>query len=155
MKTLARPLNDYLENAIETFLCFFFVQFRAKDKQKSMSKDDLMDNPGSPYIDVEALSDEDSTQSQKLCTDQAEDQRVLTLAEQFLAAMPARIKNDQGDEVMQWEECSCYDASQSDDLGIESMGDDFDFDFNVADESTYHCGGYRYVQIDAGLQWPR
>ena len=110
-----------------------------------MSKDDLMDNPGSPYIDVEALSDEDSTQSQKLCTDQAEDQRVLTLAEQFLAAMPARIKNDQGDEVMQWEECSCYDASQSDDLGIESMGDDFDFDFNVADESTYHCGGYRYV----------
>ena len=63
-----------------------------------MSKDDLMDNnPGSPLIDVEALSDEgESTQSQKLCTDQAEDQRVLTLAEQFLAAMPARIKNDQG-----------------------------------------------------------
>ena len=55
-------------------------------------------NPGSPYIDVEALSDEDSTQSQKLCTDQAEDQRVLTLAEQFLAAMPARIKNDQGEK---------------------------------------------------------
>ena len=53
-------LNAYLENAIETFLCFFFVQFRAKDKQKSMSKDDLMDNPGSPYIDVEALSDEDN-----------------------------------------------------------------------------------------------
>ena len=56
-------------------------------------------NPGSPYIDVEALSDEDSTQSQKLCTDQAEDQRVLTLAEQFLAAMPARIKNDQGEKT--------------------------------------------------------
>ena len=84
----------------------------------------------------------------KLCTDQAEDQRVLTLAEQFLAAMPARIKNDQGDEVMQWEECSCYDASQSDDLGIESMGDDFDFDFNVADESTYHHY-YRYVEMAA------
>ena len=33
--------------------------------------------------------------------------------------------------MMQWEECSCYDASQSDDLGIESMGDDFDFDFNI------------------------
>ena len=65
-----------------------------------MSKDDLMDNnPGSPLIDVEALSDEgESTQSQKLCTDQAEDQRVLTLAEQFLAAMPARIKNDQGEK---------------------------------------------------------
>ena len=73
---------------------------RTKDKQKSLSKDDLMDrNPGSPYIDVEALSDEDSTQSQKLCTDQAEDQRVLTLAEQFLAAMPARIKNDQGEKT--------------------------------------------------------
>ena len=36
-----------------------------------------------------------------------------------------------GEEMMQWEECSCYDASQSDDLGIESMGDDFDFDFNI------------------------
>ena len=70
-----------------------------KTSTKSLSKDDLMDrNPGSPYIDVEALSDEDSTQSQKLCTDQAEDQRVLTLAEQFLAAMPARIKNDQGEK---------------------------------------------------------
>ena len=65
-------------------------------------------NPGSPYIDVEALSDEDSTQSQKLCTDQAEDQRVLTLAEQFLAAMPARIKNDQGEKnfsyLLEWKE---------------------------------------------------
>ena len=88
-----------------SFYCHFFnllhiFHDRAKDKQKSLSKDDLMDrNPGSPYIDVEALSDEDSTQSQKLCTDQAEDQRVLTLAEQFLAAMPARIKNDQGEKT--------------------------------------------------------
>ena len=84
----------------ESLIIILIFYDRAKDKQKSLSKDDLMDrNPGSPYIDVEALSDEDSTQSQKLCTDQAEDQRVLTLAEQFLAAMPARIKNDQGEKT--------------------------------------------------------
>ena len=114
-----------------------------------MSKDDLMDGPSSPYIDVEALSDEDqSTQSQRLCSganpdilniinNKTDDQRVLTLAEQFLAAMPARIKHDsqsQESEIMQWDECSC-DASQSDDLGIESMGDDFDFDFSVVEET--------------------
>ena len=46
--------------------------------------------------------------------------------------------------MMQWEECSCYDASQSDDLGIESMGDDFDFgDFDQETATYYHCGGYR------------
>ena len=43
-----------------------------------------------------------------------------------------------GEEMMQWEECSCYDASQSDDLGIESMGDDFDFDFNIG-KMTFYC----------------
>ena len=90
--------------------------------------------PGSPFIDVEALSDEDSTQSQKL-NHETEDQRVLTLAEQFLAAMPARIKKpdqstgDCNESVMQWDECSF--ASQSDDLGIESMiGDDFEIEFD-------------------------
>ena len=75
------------------------------------------------------------------------DQKVLTLAEQFLAAMPARIKNpndhnDHGHHVhdpMQWEDCSC-DASQSDDLGIESMGDDYDMDLNIEE-----CQAYRYV----------
>ena len=40
---------------------------------------------------------------------------------------------------MQWDDCSC-DASQSDDLGIESMGDDLDF----LDES---CQTYRYEKI--------
>ena len=47
--------------------------------------------------------------------------------------------------MMQWEECSCYDASQSDDLGIESMGDDFDFGDFDQETATYHCGGYRDV----------
>ena len=41
--------------------------------------------------------------------------------------------------MMQWEECSCYDASQSDDLGIESMGDDFDFDFNIGKMIYFFC----------------
>ena len=114
-----------------------------REKLKSASKDDILDRPGSPIIDVETLSDEEypkeSTQSQRLSLTDATsnldpasgDQKVLTLAEQFLAAMPARIKHpndhshhhfhhgDHGDhhEVMQWDDCSC-DASQSDDLGI-------------------------------------
>ena len=84
------------------------------------------------------------------------DQKVLTLAEQFLAAMPARIKNPNDyfrlsadtalpvihhhdHDPMQWEDCSC-DASQSDDLGIESMGDDLDMDLNIEE-----CQAYRYV----------
>ena len=75
------------------------------------------------------------------------DQKVLTLAEQFLAAMPARIKNPNDHDnhhghdhdPMQWEDCSC-DASQSDDLGIESMGDDLDMDLNIEE-----CQACRYV----------
>ena len=62
-----------------------------KEKQKKDNNLEALEAPGSPFIDVEALSDEDTNQSQKL-NEQAEDQRVLTLAEQFLAAMPARIK---------------------------------------------------------------
>jgi hypothetical protein len=79
---------------------------------------------------------------------------VLTLAEQFLAAMPARIKNDQvlgGDQIepMQLDDnnCSC-DASQSDDLGIESMGDDLDFDFDFNIEETYN---YRDVYTPSSV----
>lgn len=113
--------KDYLGKKLKLF--FFY-------SSKLKSRDDINQRPGSPFIDVEALSDEDSTQSQKL-NHETEDQRVLTLAEQFLAAMPARIKKDQSSdasEVMQWDECSF--ASQSDDLGIESMGDDFDIEFD-------------------------
>ena len=100
LKALPKEIVAQTLFLLSFFNLLHFFYDRAKDKQKSLSKDDLMDrNPGSPYIDVEALSDEDSTQSQKLCTDQAEDQRVLTLAEQFLAAMPARIKNDQGEKT--------------------------------------------------------
>ena len=76
-----------------------------------------------------------------------EGQRVLNLAEQFIAAMPARIKNEgEGDSLMLdisnqnnfgtnsniGSTCSplICDTSQSDDLGIESMGDDIDFEFD-------------------------
>ena len=80
-----------------------------------------------------------------------EGQRVLNLAEQFIAAMPARIKNEgEGDALMLdisnqnngsnygtnsnlGSTCSplICDTSQSDDLGIESMGDDLDFEFDL------------------------
>ena len=84
-------------------------------KVKKKYRKELME---SEFIDVETLSDEDQSQSQKLTTDQ----RVLNLAEQFLKALPERIKNH--DEIMQWEECSC---NGSEDLGIESMtSEDFD-----------------------------
>ena len=73
---------------------------------------------------------------------------MLNLAEQFIAAMPARIKNEgdldmtnqmpgsNGTSISNFgSTCSplICDTSQSDDLGIESMGDDLDyeFDFNL------------------------
>ena len=70
------------------------------------------------------------------------------MAEQFIAAMPARIKNEgEVDSLMLdvtnqtsgnngnsnfGSTCSplICDTSQSDDLGIESMGDDLDFEFD-------------------------
>ena len=68
------------------------------------------------------------------CGEQArEDQRVLTLAEQFLAAMPDRIKLESGgedeDDSSMFPDCC---SSQSEDLGVESLTDDrsLDFEFN-------------------------
>ena len=58
-------------------------------------------HPGSPIIDVEGMSDEneeevmeDGQRSSEDHEETSEDQKVLSLAEQFIAAMPARIKNE-------------------------------------------------------------
>ena len=65
--------------------------------------------PGSPFIDVEGFSgDEDNSGAEEMkgekmkkeikeegadaAKEEEEDQKVLTLAEQFIAAMPDRIK---------------------------------------------------------------
>lgn len=145
------------------------------------------DNPRSPIIDVEGLSDEDQEDKSKKKRDnvfkeptpekplpsinhldEVEDQRVLTLAEQFIAAMPDRIKvrtsprpralhfhdnvpillqNESESEPMlicypspqHGEGTSIQDNSQSDDLGVESMCDDLDveFDFNFEETCSY------------------
>ncbi|XP_066146181.1 calmodulin-binding transcription activator 2 isoform X2 [Euwallacea fornicatus] len=55
----------------------------------------------SPLIDVEAVSDEDE---REVCSGSAvgeQDARVLTLAEQIIAAMPDRIKNESEDLLME------------------------------------------------------
>ena len=65
------------------------------------------DNPGSPIIDVEGMSseeDEDKVEGDEVKVEaevggQTEDQRVLSLAEQFIAAMPARIKNQEASNL--------------------------------------------------------
>ena len=69
----------------------------------------------------------------------SEDQKVLTLAEQFIAAMPARIKNESEIEPMHLDGSSPvpFDASQSDDLGIESMADELDLEFDFSLDETY------------------
>ena len=63
-------------------------------------------NPGSPIIDVEGMSDENEEEegmeygAGSADDDQdetSEDQKVLSLAEQFIAAMPARIKTQSND----------------------------------------------------------
>ena len=66
------------------------------------------DNPGSPIIDVEGMSSEEEenekveggeAKGEAEDGGQTEDQRVLSLAEQFIAAMPARIKNQEASNL--------------------------------------------------------
>ncbi|XP_069677784.1 calmodulin-binding transcription activator 2 isoform X3 [Periplaneta americana] len=57
----------------------------------------------SPIIDVEAVSDEESEAKQSVVGEQ--EVRVLTLAEQIIAAMPERIKNE-SEDMMLGHDCS-------------------------------------------------
>ncbi|XP_023715789.1 calmodulin-binding transcription activator 2 isoform X4 [Cryptotermes secundus] len=57
----------------------------------------------SPIIDVEAVSDEESEAKQSIVGEQ--EVRVLTLAEQIIAAMPERIKNE-SEDMMLGHDCS-------------------------------------------------
>jgi len=135
-------------------------------KKLPQPMEESFDNPASPFIDVEAVTDEEEEEEIKAerskqgvgsgGEEQAkEEQKMLSLAEQFLAAMPDRIKYEQSPGMEEEEEdtifpdcCSqgpdCW--SQSEDLGVESMADDqsVDFEFNF-EEATTACqqGGYR------------
>ncbi len=129
------------------------MSLRESAKQKLVEQEDHDGGPGSPFIDVEALSDEDNNDksaktSNSKAVEATEDQKVLTLAEQFLAAMPARIKyNDHDHEpmIVDHVDFPCdASVSQSDDLGIESMGDDLDFDFDFSLDET--CN-YNYRDV--------
>jgi len=89
-----------------------------------------------------------------------EDQKVLSLAEQFIAAMPDRIKNEaeepmhlcagtSGPSVSPGSHHHHDPASQSDDLGVESMCDDLDLDFNLEESASVagyggHGGAHSY-----------
>ncbi|XP_060529808.1 calmodulin-binding transcription activator 1 isoform X4 [Cylas formicarius] len=55
----------------------------------------------SPLIDVEAVSDEDENGLRNSNSVGEQDARVLTLAEQIIAAMPDRIKNESEDMLME------------------------------------------------------
>eukprot|EP00095_Tigriopus_kingsejongensis_P010378 maker-scaffold251_size238241-snap-gene-1.17 protein:Tk10378 transcript:maker-scaffold251_size238241-snap-gene-1.17-mRNA-1 annotation:"calmodulin-binding transcription" len=135
---------------------------RNTSSEKMLQQKSRRDDPSSPIIDVEGLSDEEHEDRSKkkrdslfkepspekpLSCEEAEDQRVLTLAEQFIAAMPDRIKNESDCEPMLLcspspqlgESASMQDTSQSDDLGVESMCDDLDveFDFNFEETCSY------------------
>ncbi|VEN53158.1 unnamed protein product [Callosobruchus maculatus] len=55
---------------------------------------------GSPLIDVEAVSDDDEREITPNSTVGEQDARVLTLAEQIIAAMPDRIKNESEDMLL-------------------------------------------------------
>ena len=125
--------------------------------------EEAFDNPASPFIDVEAVTDEEEEGEEEIKASKTgggsggeqakEEQKMLSLAEQFLAAMPDRIKYEQSPGMEEEEEdtifpdcCSqgpdCW--SQSEDLGVESMADDqsVDFEFNF-EEATTACQGYR------------
>lgn len=105
----------------------------------------------SPIVDVEGMSSDDEEENSVISHNGSkergfldkskEDQRVLTLAEHFLAAIPDRIKfesgyNEDDDDSILFPDCcssigaDCWSASE--DLGVESMADDqsVDFEFN-------------------------
>ena len=68
--------------------------------------EEAFDNPASPFIDVEAVTDEEEEEEDEMKTEASktgaggeqakEEQKMLSLAEQFLAAMPDRIKFESG-----------------------------------------------------------
>ncbi|XP_059085704.1 calmodulin-binding transcription activator 1-like isoform X2 [Tigriopus californicus] len=159
----SRPFLDKKDAKTAAKSSFYLRRNASSDK---VFQKPSQENPRSPIIDVEGLSDEDQEEKSKkkrdsvfkeptpekpLPTtnhlDEVEDQRVLTLAEQFIAAMPDRIKNESESEPMlicypspqAGEGTSIQDNSQSDDLGVESMCDDLDveFDFNFEETCSY------------------
>ncbi|XP_059490019.1 calmodulin-binding transcription activator 1 isoform X4 [Neocloeon triangulifer] len=101
----------------------------------------------SPLIDVEALSDEESEAKASNVGEQ--DARVLTLAEQIIAAMPDRIKNES--EELMFSESSPLPESNADSLSesfLEPMLDEpsssfetSEFNFEFSDHS------YRYYDV--------
>ncbi|XP_023344878.1 calmodulin-binding transcription activator 2 isoform X5 [Eurytemora carolleeae] len=104
------------------------------------------DCPGSPIIDIEGVSSEDENDDD--IQDTEDEEKVFTLAEQFLAAMPDRIKFDTtsiDDDDESMDGIECYSAGGADccseDLGVESMADDqsVDFEFNFEEA----CHSYR------------
>ncbi|XP_045473407.1 calmodulin-binding transcription activator 2 isoform X4 [Harmonia axyridis] len=61
---------------------------------------ELSDGARSPLIDVEAVSDDEASEIHAGAAVGDQDARVLTLAEQIIAAMPDRIKNESQCEAM-------------------------------------------------------
>ena len=123
--------------------------------KKCSCKSSEINGPDSPFIDVEGISDEEDQPKAKkesedgdlaIKLEEVEDQKVLTLAEQFIAAMPERIKNESDEPMLicgsPGPSFDCA-ASQSDDLGVESMCDDLDFDFNFEESTNYASSAYR------------
>lgn len=131
------------------------------------SLDQITDNPGSPFIDVEAVSDDNEEVDERGKSPRPEtlkrrgggeeqqakeEQKMLSLAEQFLAAMPDRIKyesspgredeEEEGSVILpDLDPADCW--SQSEDLGVESMADDQSVDFEFNFEEACQGGGYR------------
>ncbi|XP_022907553.1 calmodulin-binding transcription activator 2 isoform X3 [Onthophagus taurus] len=99
----------------------------------------------SPLIDVEAVSDDDSDAHNSVVGEQ--DARVLTLAEQIIAAMPDRIKNESEEMLL--------DNSPGPPEGSDTLSDVFmeplldqsasssfestEFNFEFSDHNYRHC----------------
>ncbi|CAB3378064.1 Hypothetical predicted protein [Cloeon dipterum] len=102
----------------------------------------------SPLIDVEALSDDESEAKASNVGDQ--DARVLTLAEQIIAAMPDRIKNE-SEELMN-RESSPLPESSADSLSdsfLEPMLDEPSSSFETS-EFNFEFSDHNYRYYDVG-----
>ncbi|KAF4527200.1 hypothetical protein B566_EDAN006127 [Ephemera danica] len=104
----------------------------------------------SPLIDVEAISDEEAEAKQSVGD---QDVRVLTLAEQIIAAMPDRIKNE-SEEMMLSRDSSPLPESTSNtdslsDAFLEPMLDEPSSSFETS-EFNFEFSDHNYRYYDVG-----
>ncbi|XP_057668641.1 calmodulin-binding transcription activator 2-like isoform X3 [Diorhabda carinulata] len=103
----------------------------------------------SPLIDVEGVSDDENELPNSTVGEQ--DARVLTLAEQIIAAMPERIKNESEEMMMDKSSCASDSLQTSDtlsDVFMEPLLDQSSSSFESTEFNfEFSDNNYRYYDV--------